>query len=139
MSTEKRVFISTKFKNTENEEHLKTIETLVSELGFQVYTPVKELVDFGRKDTHLLKDHQKFMAVIKKEIEDADFILIDWQEKGVGIGVEAGAGWMLGKPIVVIHPTNVEVSMTIEGVASQIVAYSDYDELRQKLSALLKE
>jgi 2'-deoxynucleoside 5'-phosphate N-hydrolase len=134
---EKLIFISTKFKDANNEEHINVLEEFLDDLGYQTYTPVKKLVDFGRKDTHLLTDHKKFMDAIKEKVISADCVLVDWQEKGVGIGVEAGAGWILDKQIIVIHPEDIEVSMTIEGIATKIISYTSHGELKEKLGSYL--
>ncbi len=70
------------------------------------------------------------MRISFEFIRNSTFVLIDFSEKGVGIGIEAGYAFALNLPIYVIHPPNIEVSETLKGIASAVFPYDSLDALQ---------
>jgi len=64
-------------------------------------------------------------------IDRSDQLLIEFSEKGVGLGIEAGYAHALGKPITVIAPPTAELSSTLHGIAATIFRYTNTEELTQ--------
>jgi nucleoside 2-deoxyribosyltransferase len=66
---------------------------------------------------------RELMQISFETIRQCQFVLIEFSEKGVGIGIEAGYAFALNIPVYVIHPPWVEVSETLKGIAAAIIAY----------------
>ena len=62
-------------------------------------------------------------------IDDCSAVVVEFSEKGVGIGIEAGYATARGIPVFVIHPPDVAVSATLQGVAREVIPYADADSL----------
>jgi hypothetical protein len=67
------------------------------------------------------------------EIKRAAFVLIDYSEKGVGIGIEAGYAFAHGIPIVVIYPSGAELSNTLSGIITTRFEYKNIHEITEFL------
>ncbi|MAT42631.1 MAG: nucleoside 2-deoxyribosyltransferase [Anaerolineaceae bacterium] len=74
-------------------------------------------------------DPQELMRISFETIRKCQFVLIEFSEKGVGIGLEAGYAYALNIPVYVIHPPHVEVSNTLKGIATAIFPYESVKTL----------
>jgi 2'-deoxynucleoside 5'-phosphate N-hydrolase len=64
-------------------------------------------------------------------IRSSDVLLLEFSEKGVGLGIEAGFAHASGKRIVVIAKTGSEISDTLAGISSEIHFYDAETDLEQ--------
>lgn len=71
-------------------------------------------------------------------IDSSDLILIEFSEKGTGLGIEAGYGYSRKKPILVIAQEGSDISATLQGITDPILFYRDRIGLEMKLAAALK-
>lgn len=78
----------------------------------------------------------ELMQISFETIRQSEFVLIEFSEKGVGIGIEAGYAFALNLPIYVIHPPHVDVSETLKGIATAIYMYDSVDTLLPVLSQI---
>jgi len=67
-------------------------------------------------------------------IDSSDAVLVEFSEKGVGLGIEAGYAHARGKPVYVAAREDSPVSDTLRGIASRIHHYSEVDEIAELLS-----
>ena len=64
------------------------------------------------------------------EIDACDILVAEFSEKGVGLGIEAGYAYAKGKPVYVIAREGSEISETLEGIAKQVIFYTDPSEIK---------
>jgi 8-oxo-dGTP pyrophosphatase MutT (NUDIX family) len=72
-----------------------------------------------------------------KAIDESDIVIIEFSEKGVGLGIEAGYAFSKVKPIIVIAKEGSEVSATLQGIANRVFFYKDIKDLNQKFKDLI--
>ena len=65
-----------------------------------------------------------------KRIDSCDLVVIEFSEKGVGLGIEAGYAFARGIPVLTIAKEGSQVSETLEGISSKVIKYRSLDELR---------
>ncbi|MGI9528830.1 MAG: nucleoside 2-deoxyribosyltransferase [Acidimicrobiia bacterium] len=62
-------------------------------------------------------------------INNSSAVVVEFTEKGVGLGIEAGYASARGTPVFVIHRPGADVSTTLRGVAQEVFEYTDTDSL----------
>lgn len=72
---------------------------------------------------------QELMRKSFEEIDKSDLLVVEYSEKGVGLGIEAGYAYAKTIPIFVIAETSSEISETIKGIAKSIFFYDDPSEI----------
>jgi nucleoside 2-deoxyribosyltransferase len=65
-----------------------------------------------------------------------DIHIIEFSEKGTGLGIEAGYAFAKGKPIIVIAHEGSEISDTLKGIAKEIISYKTPEKLQISLELL---
>ena len=73
------------------------------------------------------------MNMTFKEIDKADILIVEFSEKGVGLGIEAGYAFSKNKPIIVLAKEGSDVSTTIKGISKQVIFYKNVEEIKDKL------
>lgn len=71
-----------------------------------------------------------------KLIHASDLVIIEFTEKGTGLGIEAGYAYAKGIRIVTIAPKGAEISTTLQGISDQIFFYNQPEELAEFFTAL---
>ena len=79
---------------------------------------------------------EELMAATFAAIDAADFLLVEFSEKGVGLGIEAGYAYAKHKPIVVIARVGSDISSTLRGIATKVVFYKEVGEIAAHLTNL---
>lgn len=72
---------------------------------------------------------QELMCESFRQIEASDLIIIEFTEKGTGLGIEAGYAYAKGIPIVTIAQGGADISTTLQGISAQIFVYEQVEEL----------
>ncbi len=93
----------------------------------------------GFKSTVMVRDYEKWgkiqftpvelMELTFKLIDEANLLVVEFSEKGTGLGIEAGYAYASNKPIIVIAKRSSEISLTLSGIAREIHFYDDPKEL----------
>ena len=81
-------------------------------------------------------DAEELMELTFENLDDVDLFIVEFSEKGVGLGIEAGYAYANNIPIIVIAKEGSDISSTLKGIAKEIVFYNSADELGQKFKAL---
>lgn len=76
------------------------------------------------------------MAHTFAALRDCDSVLVDISEKGVGVGIEAGYAYALGKPLVTIAHHTADISTTLQGISTAVLTYADPADLKTSLAQL---
>ncbi|MBI4032442.1 hypothetical protein HY374_01920 [Candidatus Berkelbacteria bacterium] len=127
-----RAYLSIKYEGDDNEETVQSLCTAAERAGFLVSCTNRDFDDFGRND----RDPEELMPFMQDAIEQADVLLLDLTDKGVGLGVEAGYGAALGKPIVALAHEDAEIPTTIEALARRVIRYQGFDDLTEQLGSV---
>lgn len=113
------------------EEILKTIETK----GHETYCVVRDMEEWGDREYQ----PDQLMKKTFEQIDKADILLIEFSEKGTGLGIEAGYGYAKSKQIIIIAKEGAEISKTLKGISTKIITYRDIKELEPKLHKVIEQ
>ena len=125
-SQPKRVYLAIKYHaDQSNKPQIETISSIFEAQGFSTLSVVRDLEHWG--DVRLGPDD--LMRQSFEFIRMSEFLLLEFSEKGVGLGIEAGFAHAVGKRIVVIAKTGSEISNTLAGISSEIHFYDSETDL----------
>ncbi|RYZ85889.1 MAG: hypothetical protein EOP04_15030 [Proteobacteria bacterium] len=79
----------------------------------------------------------KMMSAAFSQIRNSLFVISEVSNKAIGVGIEIGYAAALGIPIVYLRNANSEHSLTVAGVASKSVVYTNATNLEIRLSETL--
>lgn len=126
----KRAYLGFKFhEDMSNQPLIEEIDAIFKELGMETSLVVRDFERYREKkfDPHVL------MKKTFEEMDVSDIVVVEFSEKGVGLGIEAGYAAAKGKPIWVIAKTGSEISDTLAGIAEKIVFYNKPADLLRLL------
>ena len=69
----------------------------------------------------------------------SDMIIIEFSEKGVGLGIGAGYCYANNVPIYVIAKTGSDISLTMENLATKVIFYNDYNDITKAFLKIAKQ
>ena len=82
-------------------------------------------------------EEEEMMKEAMKAIDNADILIAETSEKGVGIGVEVGYAKAKNKLVIYLRNKNSEHSTTVSGTSDYQVIYKDIDDLREQLKKII--
>lgn len=108
-----------------NRAVIEAITAVLAAQGHELFCVARDLEQWGA--VHFAPDElmrQSFQAICA-----ADAVLVEFTEKGVGIGIEVGYAHANGIPVVVIARHGADISTTLQGVATDPFFYANVSEL----------
>jgi nucleoside 2-deoxyribosyltransferase len=128
-----KIYLAIKFHSDfSNKAFIEEIATALEKAGHSSIVAVRDFEKWGE----LKFSNQQIMTQDFEAIRECDLLLVEFSEKGVGLGVATGYAKAIGKPIVIIAKTGSEISDTIEGTADKIVFYNSVSELSDLFRSL---
>jgi hypothetical protein len=125
------VYLAIKYHaDNKNKDLIRSISHACQINGLHCFCIAQDIEMWGEKSF----EPADLMRISFEYIRSSDFVLIEFSEKGVGIGIEAGYAFALNLPIYVIHLPEVEVSETLKGIATAIFPYDSLDALPSVLA-----
>lgn len=116
----KRAYLGIKFHPDQRNRALIEAHTAVlAQAGFKTTCIVRDLEQWG---VHRFAPRE-LMARTFAIIRASDLAIIDLSEKGVGLGIEAGYAYAQTVPLAVVVQTGRDISATLRGIATAVVAY----------------
>lgn len=116
----KHAYLGIKFHpDQRNRALIETHTAVLTRAGFTTTCIARDLEQWG---THTFAP-QVLMRRTLEIIRASDLAIIDLSEKGVGLGIEAGYAFAHTVPLVVVAPTGCDISETLHGIATAVVAY----------------
>ena len=109
------------------------------------------LLKAGIKNTVMARDVEKYgEATLPKgkklmidyafpAMKASDMIIIEFSEKGVGLGIGAGYCYANNVPIYVIAKTGSDISLTMENLATKVIFYNDYNDITKAFLKIAKQ
>ena len=120
----KKVYLSIKFhEDYKNKELIEKLYNSLSEAEFEVLSMVKDIEKYGKLNL------VELMKKTFEQINKSDLMVVEFSEKGVGLGIEAGYAHAKGIPIVVIAREGCEISDTLKGITKEIIVYNSPEEV----------
>ncbi len=128
--TIKTIYMAIKFReDNSNRPLVEEIVAAIEGAGATVTVFVRDFEKWGK----VRFEPAAMMAKAFEETRKADALVIEFSEKGVGLGIEAGYAAALGKPVVVLARTGSEISDTLRGLATKLIFYNEPNEVTLSL------
>jgi 2'-deoxynucleoside 5'-phosphate N-hydrolase len=127
-SQPKRVYLAIKYHaDNSNQNLIETISGAFESRGCEVVNVARDLEYWGQ----IQFEPNELMRRGFELIRSSDVLLLEFSEKGVGLGIEAGFAHAIGKRIIVIAKTSSEISNTLAGISSEIYFYDSKIDLER--------
>ncbi|MBR5670075.1 Maf family protein [Candidatus Saccharibacteria bacterium] len=131
-------FFALKFhEGDEDRAKVEAIEAALNKAGIEITLMARDVEKWGEAEIPegktLMRDYA-FPAMQK-----CDCNIIEFSEKGVGLGMNAGYCFAIGKPIYIIAKTGSDISTTIANVASEVIFYDNPDDLVEPFTRIVKK
>ncbi len=121
-----KIYLAIKFhSDLSNRAFIESLSDALTKAGHESIVAVRDFEQWGA----LKFTNKQIMTQDFEAIRGVDMLLVEFSEKGVGLGVATGFAKAIGKPIVVIAKTGSDISDTIEGTADKIIFYDSVDGL----------
>ena len=129
-------FLALKFHDGEEDKaKVEAIERALNEAGIEITLMARDVEKWGGayipEGKTLMKDYA-FPAMVK-----CDCNIIEFSEKGVGLGMNGGFCCAKGKPIYVIAKRNSDISLTMQNVAEEVIFYDDPEDLVEPFTRIV--
>lgn len=112
-----KAYLAIKYQaDLSNRVLVEQLSTVLQDQGIQPFVMVLE-------DTGTTNDPVELMRKTFAAIDASDVVIVEFSEKGVGLGIEAGYAFARGKPIVVLARHGAMISETLRGIAKHVFFY----------------
>jgi 2'-deoxynucleoside 5'-phosphate N-hydrolase len=128
-----KAFLSIKFhENLSNRKIIEDISESLEKARFKTVVIARDYERWGQ----VKFEPDELMRLTFKLIDESDILVIEFSEKGVGLGIEAGYAYANKKPVVVVAKKGSDISGTLEGISDKLFFYDNSDELVEKFKGL---
>lgn len=130
-------FFALKFhEGDEDRAKVEAIEAALNKAGIEITLMARDVEKWGEayipEGKALMRDYA-FPAMMQ-----CDCNIIEFSEKGVGLGMNGGFCYASHKPIYVIAKTNSDISTTMANIATEIIFYDKPEDLVQPFTRIVK-
>jgi nucleoside 2-deoxyribosyltransferase len=125
-----KAFLSIKFhEDAKNKKLVEEISESLEKAGFNTTILIRDYEKWGK----IKFPPQKLMELTFKLISESDLLVVEFSEKGVGLGIEAGYAFSKNIPIIVIAKKDSDISTTLRGIAKRVIFYNKPEDLVREL------
>lgn len=129
-----KAYLAIKFhEDCKNKELVEKISESLENTGFNTTVMVRDYEKWGK----IKFTPQELMKLTFKLISESDLLIVEFSEKGVGLGIEAGYAHSKNIPIIVIAKKGSDISSTLRGISKDIFFYDKPEEIVAKLKAVV--
>lgn len=122
----KKAYLAIKFhENNKNKELIESISKSLAEAGIKTTTMAGDFEKWSK--IHF--SPEELMKLTFELIDKTEMLIIEFSEKGVGLGIEAGYAFAKNKPIVLIAKEGSDISNTLKGISKEMIFYNNPKEL----------
>jgi MAF protein len=130
-------FFALKFHDgDEDRAKVEAIESALNKAGITITVMARDVEKWGQAEIPegktLMKDYA-FPAM-----QQCDCNIIEFSEKGVGLGMNGGFCYAAGKPIYIIAKKGSEISTTMANIATEVIFYNKPDDLIKPFTKIAK-
>ncbi len=131
-------FFALKFHDgDEDRAKVEAIEAALNKAGIEITLMARDVEKWGEavipEGKTLMRDYA-FPAM-----RQCDCNIIEFSEKGVGLGMNAGFCYAIGKPIYVIAKTGSDISTTMANVAEEVIFYENPEDLIEPFKKIVQK
>lgn len=121
-------FFALKFHDGEEDlKKVEAIEKALNKAGIDITLMARDVEKWGKAE---IPENKKLMPDYAfPAMNKCDCNIIEFSEKGVGLGINAGYCFANNKPIYVIAKTGSDISTTISNLATKIIFYDEPEDL----------
>lgn len=131
-----KVYISASQKDAEHKQTIEDLCSAVRKAGLVDFCFIRDIQHYKNSE----KNPKQLWAKVYDEIGASDAFLIDVSGHPTSSRlVEMGIAYALRKPVIVIERNGTHHKELFYGVSSDIIKYSDYDDLAKKLKKFEKD
>ncbi|MEK7088870.1 MAG: nucleoside 2-deoxyribosyltransferase [Patescibacteria group bacterium] len=124
-----KAYLVIKFKeDNSNKKTIESVSAVLEKIGIETIVMARDYEKWGEVKLTPEALMQKTFEIIGS----SDLLVVEFSEKGVGVGIEAGYAYAKNKPIFVIAKEGSDISSTLKGIARNIIFYNDPEELINK-------
>jgi nucleoside 2-deoxyribosyltransferase len=109
------------YADNSNKALIEQLSSALELAGYRSFCVARDLEQWG----NVSLTPQKMMSLTFEQIEQADIVVLDMSEKGVGLGIEGGYAKALGKKLIITLDSKFELSTTMQGIADTVLTYDD--------------
>ena len=123
----KKAFMSIKFyEGTKTKKKIEEITEALRKADIENFVMIRDVENWGEIDipSDALMPEYAF-----PEMEKSDMLIVEFSEKGVGLGLGAGYAFAKKIPIYIIAEKGSDISSTIAGVAKAIIFYETPEDI----------
>jgi len=125
-----KIYLAIKFhEDFSNRKLIEEILETLNKSGFETVVMARDYENWGQ----IKFKPEELMKLTFKITEESDLLLVEFSEKGVGLGIEAGYAYAKGKPIVVIAKYGSDISETMKGISKEVIFYEKVEEIGEKI------
>ena len=115
---------------------VEAIEKALSAAGITITLMARDVEKWGEAEIPEGKTLMRDYAF--PTMQKCDCNIIEFSEKGVGLGINAGYCYAIGKPIFVIAKTGSDISSTIADLATKVIFYDEPSDLIEPFKEIVK-
>lgn len=128
-----KAYLAIKFhEDYKNRELVEKVSGSIDSAGFKTTVMIRDYEEWGNKRY----SPKELMELTFRLIGESDLLVIEFSEKGVGLGIEAGYAYSKGIPIIVVAKKGSDISDTLRGLAKEVIFYDNPEELTGRFKAL---
>ena len=121
-----KAYLAKKFHaDYEDRDTIERISDALRNAGIETVVMARDLDKWGE----IRFAPRELMLKTFAAIDGSDMLIVEFSEKGVGLGIEAGYAYAKGIPVFVIAKSGSEISDTIKGIAKAIFFYENLPEI----------
>ena len=130
-------FFALKFHDGEEDRaKVEAIEAALNQAGVEITLMARDVEKWGKaeipKGKTLMRDYA-FPAM-----QQCDCNIIEFSEKGVGLGMNGGFCYAIDKPIYVIAKTGSDISTTMANIATKVIFYDKPEDLTKPFTEIAR-
>lgn len=132
------VFMSLKFHDGEEDKiKIDKLTEALLKAGIKNTVMARDVEKYG--EATLPKGKKLMIDYAFPAMKASDMIIIEFSEKGVGLGIGAGYCYANNVPIYVIAKTGSDISLTMENLATKVIFYNDYNDITKAFLKIAKQ
>ena len=125
-----KAYLAIKFKeDNSNKKQIENICRVLENSSIETISMIRDYEKWGE----VKFSSDELMTETFKAIDSSELIGVEFSEKGVGLGIEAGYAYAKGKPIIVIAKEGSDISNTLKGISKDIIFYKNIEEVGSKI------
>lgn len=125
-----KAYLAIKFhEDVKNKNLVEEISKSLKKAGLDTIVMIRDYEKWGK----VKFSPQKLMELTFKLINESECLIIEFSEKGVGLGIEAGYAFAKNIPIIVIAKKGSDISNTLRGISKKIIFYDKPEDLIKEL------